>query len=71
VRPISVTLTWRVVRFSNRTPSRSSSAWTWLLTIVVDMSSLRAAAEKPPESTTRVNTVRLVIRSMGAPHYQQ
>ena len=33
------------------------------------MSSRRAAAEKPPVSTTRVNTVRLVIRSIVRSDY--
>src|SRR3954451_6004935 len=32
--------------------------------MVVDMLSLRAAAEKPPVSTTRLKTSRLVNRSM-------
>jgi hypothetical protein len=32
--------------------------------MVVDMLSLRAAAEKPPVSTTRLNTSRLVNRSI-------
>ena len=34
--PISVTLTRRVVRFSRRTPSAFSSAWTWSLTVDFD-----------------------------------
>lgn len=37
---------------------RSSSAWTWLLTIVVDMLSRRPAAENPPLSATRTKAVR-------------
>ena len=54
-----------MVRLSSRAPSRSSSAWTWLLTIVVDMLSRRPAAENPPLSTTRTKAVRLVNRSIG------
>jgi len=42
------------------------SAWTWLLTIVVDMLSLRPAAENPPLSTTWTNVVKLVSRFIGA-----
>src|SRR6266404_7491 len=58
-----------VVRLSSRAPSRSSSAWTWLLTVVVDMLRRRPAAENPPSSTTRTNAVRLVSRSIGASDY--
>ena len=54
----------RVVRLSNRAPSRSSSACTWLLTMVVDMLRRRPAAENPPLSTTRTKAVRLVSRSI-------
>ena len=61
---MSVRLTFRVVRLSNRVPRRSASACTWLDTIVTDMLRRRAAAEKPPHSTTRPNTVRLVSRSI-------
>src|SRR6266404_742222 len=58
-----------VVRLSSRAPSRSSSAWTWLLTIVVDMLRRRPAAVNPPLSTTRTNAVRLVRRSINPPDY--
>jgi hypothetical protein len=37
-----------------------------LLTIVVDILSLRPAAENPPLSTTWTNVVKLVSRSIGA-----
>src|SRR5882757_8519712 len=53
-----------------RAPSRSSSACTWLLTMVVDMLRRRPAAENPPLSTTRTKAVRLVSRSIRqAPDY--
>jgi hypothetical protein len=41
-----------------------------LLTIVVDMLSRLAAAENPPLSTTRANTVKLVNRSISSPNYR-
>src|SRR6185437_8907998 len=37
--------------------------------MVVDMLSLRPAAEKPPASTTRTNAVRLVSRSISSSDY--
>src|SRR5260370_31144061 len=67
---MSVRLLLRVVRLRSRTPRWSSSPCMWLLTIVADMPRRRAAAEKPPLSTTRTKTVRLVSRSIGRPDYQ-
>src|SRR5665811_2347939 len=54
---------------SSRAPSRFSSAWTWLLTMVVDMFKRLAAKEKTPVSATLAKTARLVRRSIIIPYY--
>jgi len=57
-------LTWRLVRFNNRVPSRLSSARTCLLAMVGDMSWRSAAAVKLLSSTTVQNKRRLSNVSM-------
>ena len=50
--------------FTCESLAHTSRVCTWLLTIVVDILRLRPAAENPPFSATRTNTVRLVRRSI-------
>src|SRR4029077_3567683 len=57
----------RVVRLSRRTPSRSSSVRTCLLTMAGDMSKGRAAAAKLADSTTLAKTAIPTKRSKRQP----
>ena len=51
------------MRFSKRTPSAFSSAWTWSLMVAFDRFRHRPAAEKPPLSVTLTKAVMLAKRS--------
>src|SRR5215510_10312032 len=58
-------LTLRVVRLSRRTPRRSSSDFTCVVTMLVARLSCRAADEKPLSSTTLTNDSIEVTRSIA------